>query len=276
MRKEWVEDKEQAREIEKDRLISVISNRLRETKLLDFYHSCRYTASILDTVKIGLTDPAYVFNYDIFREYKKRYSEMFDKNTAAQAAETFYEDIMTALNSVRNEISELYSLMYVNYNRYLDTEPMMFEGDIIITDPCYVAKDDDDSYLNSSGIEHMIVHDTLYGDWGCTTFDTDTRQKIGRFCADAGLVAVISLEEALRYNPTFDYHITKPWTTTLIKDFKGYVQIVVKEDKWTQTEDSEYGKKGDEHTDYSVEVVGKGINLKTGKNINFVGKQTSL
>ena len=36
--------------------------------------------------------------------------------------------------------------------------------------------------------------DTLYGDWSCTTYNTDTKEEIGYYCADAGLVSVFSLE----------------------------------------------------------------------------------
>ena len=48
-------------------------------------------------------------------------------------------------------------------------------------------------------------------------------EKIGYFCADAGMVAVFLLDEVLKYNPDFDYHINREWTTTLIKDFDGEI-----------------------------------------------------
>lgn len=34
-------------------------------------------------------------------------------------------------------------------------------------------------------------------------------EKIGYFCADAGMVAVFLLDEVLKYNPDFDYHINR-------------------------------------------------------------------
>jgi hypothetical protein len=70
--------------------------------------------------------------------------------------------------------------------------------------------------------------------------------SLGRFCADAGLVGVFLLDEVLEHNPEFDYHITKNWTTTLINNFDGDIDIKVD---------------GDE-----VKVVGKG-------NINFFTMQ---
>ena len=107
-------------------------------------------------------------------------------------------------------------------------------------------------------------------------FPTDTNKEIGQFCADAGLVSVIALDEVLKYNKDFDYHITRPWTTTLIKDFKGTVQFVVEEKIGFYEEDSEYWKKGDKWIEYSVKIVGHGINKTTQEPINFIGKQTSF
>ena len=104
------------------------------------------------------------------------------------------------------------------------------------------------------GIKNYICRGTIYGDWSCTTFNSDTNEEIGEFCADAGLVAVFLLDEVLKYNPDFDYHTNKPWTTTLIKDFEGEVDFEVIDDEYGEPE---------------VQVVGKG-------NVNFVGKQTGL
>lgn len=131
---------------------------------------------------------------------------------------------------------------------------MKFKGDIIITDPCYILKDED--YYNDSmkefGLTNFIESDTLYGDWSCTTFNTDNNEELGKFCADAGMVGVFLLDEVVDYNPDFDYHTEKPWTTTLIKDFDGDVEI--------KTVVNKYGEE-------EVRVFGKG-------NVNFVGLQT--
>jgi hypothetical protein len=130
---------------------------------------------------------------------------------------------------------------------------MKFKGDIIITDPCYIIKDEppgkptfndwpvlvgkgskpfsdftdeeraaykqyrealdkwDDDHLDewelcdcgenmeALGITHYLTDDTGVGDWNCVTIDKDTGQKIGCFCADAGLVGVFLLDEVLIY-----------------------------------------------------------------------------
>ena len=169
-----------------------------------------------------------------------------------------------------------------NLRRYLDME-MEFDGDIIITDPCYIMKEDDDwatcAYgedMEALGITHYMTRDTLYGDWSCTTFDTDTKEAIGEFCADAGLVSVFLLDEVLKYNPYYKDHLKNKWTVTWIKDFKGTVEFVVKHIEGYYEEDTDYWKKGDYWEDYVLEVVGHGINKVTGKPINFVGKRTGL
>lgn len=55
---------------------------------------------------------------------------------------------------------------------------MEFKGDIIITDPCYLIRDEhwgsDISYsgdrLEAFGFTKYIWEDTLYGDWSCTVY----------------------------------------------------------------------------------------------------------
>ena len=151
---------------------------------------------------------------------------------------------------------------------YLDSEVKEFDGDIIITDPCYIINDnstsdwercDYGSNMEVLGINRYLTHDTLYGDWDCKTFN-EKGNILGVFCADAGLVSVFLLDEVLNYNKNFVYD---KYTTTLIKDFKGTVQIVVE-----KNEKRKYG------CDYSVHVIGHGINKKTGKPINFRTEQT--
>lgn len=177
-------------------------------------------------------------------------------------------------------------------DRYLDSEPIEFNGDIIITDPCYIMRaehhgatpiteDDWDSCnfgsnLEVLGFKRYMTRDTLYGDWGCTVYNTDTNQPIGEFCADAGLVSVFLLDEVLKYNPDFDYHKERTWTTTLIPNFSGMVQFVVEHTEGVYKEDSDYWKAGDKWEDFSVHVVGHGVDTKTGEPINFRSTQTSL
>lgn len=73
-----------------------------------------------------------------------------------------------------------------------------------------------------------------------------------------------------------NYHLERPWTATIIPDFKGTIQIEVVKETGTHEKDSEYWKAGETWEDYLVHVVGHGVNKKTGKAINFISKQTSL
>ena len=91
-----------------------------------------------------------------------------------------------------------------------------------------------------------------------------------------GEVSVFLLDEVLKYNPDYDWHITKPFTATVIKDFKGTVEFAVKHIEGYYEEDTDYWKKGEYWEYYVLEVVGHGINKVTGKPINFVGKQTGI
>jgi hypothetical protein len=112
---------------------------------------------------------------------------------------------------------------------------MKFEGDIIITDPCYIipeSKDDDwdksdygNDFTDILGTNNYLSKDTGVGDWSNEIINTDDKMKIGKFCADAGMVAVFNLSDVLKYNPDFNYHISRQWTTALIKDFKGEINI---------------------------------------------------
>ena len=154
---------------------------------------------------------------------------------------------------------------------------MKFKGDIIITDPCYIIKDNTDDwtecccgdYMENLGIKNYMCRDTIYGDWSCTTFNSDTKEVLGKFCADAGLVAVFLLDEVLKYNPDFDWFESKSWTTTLIKDFDGDVRFEVVHKEGVYEEDTKWWKKGDKWEDDSLKVIGTG-------NINFETHQTGF
>ena len=140
---------------------------------------------------------------------------------------------------------------------------MKFKGDIIITDPCYIDNEDDysnrklwdsDTFdiftgngLKDYGFTNYIWEDTLYGDWSRTVFelrvgsvdkkvkDLDSKcfksKTLGKFCADAGLVGVFLLNEVLKFNPKFDYHRNRPWTTAWLKDFDGDIEYIVYNDE---------------------------------------------
>lgn len=130
------------------------------------------------------------------------------------------------------------------------------EGDILITDPCYWFKSEDwgkmewDNNFRKFGISESICRDTIYGDWGCTTYNADTKEPIGTFCADSGMVSVCLLDEVRAYSgDKIDMYISNG-SATVIKDFKGDIKFDIVDN-------------------YNLIVVGNG-------NINFVTSQTSL
>jgi hypothetical protein len=140
---------------------------------------------------------------------------------------------------------ELYLQEHAAYDKALDEWRRANESD---WDKCNCG-----SNMEELGIKNYLTESTIYGDWSCHVFNSDTKELIGRFCADSGLVSVFLLNEVLAYNPGFDYHINPAFshTTTLIKDFDGEVMI-------------EFNRERDE-----VEVVGRG-------NVNFVTHQTGF
>ena len=253
MKKEWVEKKEQERRDKIERLTKQIENAILSMRgyteeelqiFIERFHQELNLGSYFVSLPMPYI-PDKFKNKELFNSTKKFLEKLP------------YEELVT-------------TKMH-NYNNYLDSDPKHFTGDIIITDPCYIAKDNDwpdfldDAYDNKSPIKTFIERDTIYGDWSCTTFDMITKKTIGKFCADAGMVGVFVLSEVLKYNPLFNYHTERPWTTTLIKDFDGYIWFEVQEDY-----DEDYGY------DYSVHVIGKGMNIKTGERIEFRSTQTGL
>lgn len=285
MDKNWVEQKTAQQNKILDSEIDSLREHLKNKSPLLPSEIETVITEILDMCKFGYLPASDAEPF--WNVINKRYKYYKDENIYNQFLVALFKSVKGLLGRYKKIMS-----CYHDYNRYLDSESMEFDGNIIITDPCYIiraehrgtkpiTKDDWEacnggSNMETLGINHYMTRDTIYGDWSCTTFNSDTNEVIGEFCADAGLVSVFLLDEVLKYNPDFNYHIERPWTTTLINDFKGTVQFVVKQVKGTYESDSEYWNAGDTWVDYEVEVVGKGINKITGEPLNFVGTQTGL
>jgi hypothetical protein len=148
---------------------------------------------------------------------------------------------------------------------------MKFKGHIIITDPCYIIRDDSDedwgkceygSKMEKLGITTYLTRGTGYGDWSCTTLEKGTGKPIGNFCADAGLVSIFLLDEVLKYNPDFNNHTERKFTTTLIEDFDGDIIITHRDFAYTDEDDEiVHGRE--------VSVIGNGT-------IDFFTSQTGF
>ena len=126
-------------------------------------------------------------------------------------------------------------------------KPKRFDGDIVITDPAYIMgdlwdKDPDLDVYDGFGFDKVfgdtyIYGSTIYGDWSCTVYDCKNKDpkkiieeaeqdrdvlnempKLGKFCADTGLVCVTYLDRSENIK-NFGNHC---WT--MIPDFHGTVQ----------------------------------------------------
>lgn len=171
--------------------------------------------------------------YDEVRgEYFTWSDDDFDKMMFWEYVEKYYR-IILSVKQREKEIKNPLHKEFVNKN-------------IIITDPCYIFED----YCKAEN-RGVLMRDTIYGDWSCTTYNSETKTEIGKFCADAGMVCVVETDnemidhEKLMRLPSF--------CRTIIENFTGTVYI-----KRIPN-------------DYSDEIRVYGVG-----NINFVGMQTGL
>ena len=137
------------------------------------------------------------------------------------------------------------ALTYEEYHEKM-LKPKRFDGDIVITDPCYIVEnwdeDPDMDIYNGFGFDKVfgdtyIYGSTIYGDWSCTVYDCGSQDPkkiieeadqdhiipvdlpvLGGFCADSGLVSVTYLDKSERIK-NYGSHC---WTC--IPDFHGTVQ----------------------------------------------------
>lgn len=127
---------------------------------------------------------------------------------------------------------------------------MFFNGDVVITDPCYVFKNEHWSAICKEELpdgslllrpflkKNFICKPTIYGDWSCTVWDKEDKEKeYGEFTADAGMVGVMLLDDILQYDkafkvkPDFNEWIKEhPFCVTVLKDFYGDIEYKVTED----------------------------------------------
>ena len=158
-----------------------------------------------------------------------------------------------------------------------------FDGDIIITDPCYVNLrevgiqidwDSREAWIKKRG----LFNTTYYGDWGCTvyTVEPDSRvgyigpdsEYVGKFCADAGLVCVLDMRDAKHLLPDVEKWVAEhDWCATIIRGFSGKVRLM------TYTKVSRFGD-GTPYDDTELRVHGDGT--LNGEPFSFESVQTSL
>lgn len=240
MTKEWVMRKQQEADKEYEENLEKLIHEIKTTQFLDADEKERSLKLIEDNM---ISIVSHILIYASMRNTSKEFASWKD----------MIEDLLSETYYKRD------------YSNYEDRE-IFLSGDVLITDPCYFVKEEDDdkvnfydSSLEAIGIPHSYCHDTIYGDWSCTVIDQDEKD-IGNFCADAGAVVVALWDEVKKYNPAFNYPQTRPWTACIIKDFEGTV-------KFSITEDDGY---------MTLEILGNGKNKKTGAPFSFRGFQTGL
>lgn len=165
-------------------------------------------------------------------EYFTWTDEEFDKMMFWEYVENYYE-ILLYVKQREHEIKNPLYKEFVNKN-------------IIITDPCYIF----DDYCEAEN-KDVLMRDTIYGDWSCTTFNSDTEEKLGEFCADAGMVCVVETDNEMINKDKLNK--LREHCRTIIKNFTGTVYI----------------KRIPTDYEDEIQIIGEG-------NINFVGKQTGL
>lgn len=173
------------------------------------------------------------------KEYDKNIGEFFtwtdedfDKMMFWEYVENYYQIILSEKQR-EYEIKNPLHKEFVNKN-------------IIITDPCYIFED----YCKAEA-KGVLMRDTIYGDWSCTTFKSDTEEKLGEFCADAGMVCVVETDNEMINKDKLNK--LREHCRTIIKNFTGTVYI----------------KRIPTDYEDEIQIIGEG-------NINFVGKQTGL
>lgn len=72
------------------------------------------------------------------------------------------------------------------------------------------------------------VKEALLVDYNTKKEEFKDENTLGEFCADAGMVCVVYLDEVLKVNPNFkDWALNHPWCATIIEDFDGNVNYTV-------------------------------------------------
>lgn len=212
---------------------------------------------------IIITDPCYVIKDEVWLEFCRHYESKLPTFIAPDKDKiSCYEEDISVFKLFIEETDDpekkdVYTKRIKHRQDMIDklNKEENFVAHCDFKQPAYNCLD----YL---GFSADIVGNTIYGDWSASVFNTDTKEKIGDFCADAGMYCVLLLEEAMKHNPEkVSELLKKSWCVARINDFHGdiSVELITEHFVWD----------GKDCTDISVEIVGKG-------NVNFRGRQTGF
>lgn len=128
---------------------------------------------------------------------------------------------------------------------YTVEQEMIADNDtLIITDPCYIMKDEHwqqwldmeftknpiglDKYLREyHNFGELIAADTGVGDWSNTVYNTETKEPLGLFSADAGMVIVCTLSDLTNYGYDKDElnRLDDIGCLTTIPNYSGHIRL---------------------------------------------------
>ena len=120
---------------------------------------------------------------------------------------------------------------------------MRFQGDLIITDPGYVARNAEDwracgygDHMEALGLKTVLPVLVTEGELDLEAVDPETGASYGTFVTDSGVAAAMLLEEILSYDPEFDEHTECPENVVWIQGFDGEVTAHgTGEDQWLES-----------------------------------------
>lgn len=104
-----------------------------------------------------------------------------------------------------------------------------FHGSIVIGDPSYFIKSDEDFEKSLSG-ENLSELD--FTDYLCIDFpddpqvvmDTDSGEMIGGICQDSAKMTVVYKSELQKYNPDYEAGFFDKDNRTIIENFSGEIE----------------------------------------------------
>lgn len=161
-----------------------------------------------------------------------------------------------------------------------------FDGDILITDPCYLKHggskylEDFDNWEPWVEKHGGLINRTYYGDWGCTVFKSGPKEgripraaeELEGVCVDAGTVCVVKLDDVLKESPKFiEWLGAHLWCGTVIRGFKGKIKFIVR-----KTPQSFKDENGEVHEYNDIELHVRGDGEINGKQMYFESLQISL
>lgn len=114
---------------------------------------------------------------------------------------------------------------------------MRFQGNLIITDPAFVAKDAEDWKKCAYGDDMSALGFTTWcsalvteGEEDLGAYEPETDRCLGTFVTDSGVATAFLLEEILNYDPNFDEHEACPENALWIPEFDGEITVTGQKD----------------------------------------------